>query len=310
MATVYTGSASIDENGKARGGTAGDQNGREVRVQPWYRHSLGWVVIRAKDPAVRAKIAEAMRRACANPLIGYDQSQRDTLYIAAGWVDFDPSRVIVACETDCSALVRVCCAFAGVPVGSFRTYNEPSVLKATGAFDVLTDAAYTNSPDRLLEGDILCTKTSGHTVVVLNDGDGAPLATSTPDNTYVLFCQGAKGLKVKAVQIALNAVLNGEDLDVDGDYGPLTAATMKRFQKAYDLAETGAFTRATLSALMPEINKGDRGALVKIIQALVKADVDGDFGPNTDAAVRAFQKAHGLLVDGVVGPKTWAALLA
>src|SRR5829696_2427540 len=37
--------------------------------------------------------------------------------------------------------------------------------------------------------------------------------------------------------------------------------------------------------------------------------VDGIFGPNTEAAVRAFQQSKGLAVDGIVGPNTWSALI-
>ncbi|MEK6264807.1 MAG: LysM peptidoglycan-binding domain-containing protein [Clostridium sp.] len=59
---------------------------------------------------------------------------------------------------------------------------------------------------------------------------------------------------------------------------------------------------------------GSTGADVKYLQTiLVKlgytaGPIDGIFGPKTDSAVRSFQKAYGLVVDGIVGKNTWAAI--
>ena len=57
------------------------------------------------------------------------------------------------------------------------------------------------------------------------------------------------------------------------------------------------------------LQQGSTGVNVKRIQeALMGLEVDGKFGPRTDAAVRAFQQAHDLKGDGIVGPVTWRHL--
>lgn len=170
---VLVGSARSDENHGISGGKAGDQTGLEVSTCEWYLHSLGWIVLRAKDPEKAEKIAQDMEFACTNNLIGYDQGENTTLLVASKPFDYNCSKVKEACETDCSGLVRVCVLYAGINVGWFSTANEVDELMKTGQFEKLIEAKYTTSSDYLKRGDILVTKTRGHTEVVLSNGSKA-----------------------------------------------------------------------------------------------------------------------------------------
>jgi hypothetical protein len=76
----------------------------------------------------------------------------------------------------------------------------------------------------------------------------------------------------------------------------------------------GWIAHFTASSSLAVIGKGAKGDLVvwaqeHLLPAGDTTTVDGNFGPSTLAAVTAFQTAHGLGVDGVIGPQTWQALL-
>lgn len=59
---------------------------------------------------------------------------------------------------------------------------------------------------------------------------------------------------------------------------------------------------------MSTIKRGSRGEEVKVLQRKLNLYPDGIFGPLTEEAVKEFQKSHKLVVDGIVGINTWAAL--
>lgn len=171
--SVTIGSARIDENGHISGGKAGDQTGREVSTQAFYVHSKGWYVLRPKSASVANKIASSMKQACANDNFGYDQGNRlDCLKYGTN------SKVKTEC--DCGTLVRLCVKEAsGKDPGNFNTANEVSVLQATGLFE--PTMTY-KSGMTLYTGDILVTKTKGHTVVVTSGASrgGSAASQTTP----------------------------------------------------------------------------------------------------------------------------------
>lgn len=189
---VIIGHASIDENGNIQRGRAGDQNKKEVYTRNWYAHKQGWYVLRPKDSKVAEKIAKCMEDACANDNIGYDQTERNTLYneIKDNGFKCDSKSLKTKVETDCSALVRVCLAYAGIKVSDFNTSVEKKVILATGQF---VEVKENKTSDYLKRGDILVTQTKGHTLVVLSDGAKvSPTPSSTKEGEDNLKIDSAK----------------------------------------------------------------------------------------------------------------------
>jgi peptidoglycan hydrolase-like protein with peptidoglycan-binding domain len=101
---------------------------------------------------------------------------------------------------------------------------------------------------------------------------------------------------------------------------------VKAFQASQGLAADGIVGPLTWAALVVEVKKGSQGDAVKGVQEEFQfrnlsgdpskgPQVDGIFGPVTDASVRGFQQALSLdipsvKVDGIVGPVTWQALVS
>lgn len=163
---VVIGSARINERGGISGGKAGDQKqtntpdySGEVSLENFYVHKLGWVIVRAKKAEHAYALAKAMYTACNNANVGYDQGS-DRL----GVVKYGTGAQIKT-GADCGSLVRECAKEAtGKDPGNFNTSTEVNALLATGLFDLIQFT----SKDALREGDILVTKTKGHTAIVVN----------------------------------------------------------------------------------------------------------------------------------------------
>lgn len=243
MSTII-GSARIDERGKASGGKAGDQKQKstpdykgEVSMQNFYVSSKGWYILRAKNPDIAANIALAMTIACNNPNIGYNQAKRLDI-IKAGTHATQPT------SCDCSSLVRQCVREAGIEVGNFTTANEAAVLVGTGQFEKI---AYTKNTTLYL-GDILVTKTKGHTVVVTS-GNTRPNTTQIAKPTVRL---NSKGANAKLLQHNLNQC--GYSLEEDGIFGKLSTAALVRWQHANGLTADGIYGPKSYAKMKEVLN--------------------------------------------------------
>lgn len=173
----------------------------------------------------------------------------------------------------------------------------------------------------------------------------APCVCPVHGTEYVRWVQSAlnqaEGLRLpvdgvmsQATRSALRAFQSRQGLPVDGIAGPDTEEALRRARGSRTAEEPGTaaggsdsddstagelfeFETLELEAPAtgrPTLRKGSRGGAVRDLQQrLAQAGfspgpIDGVFGSQTDRAVRAFQQARRLVVDGIVGTQTWGAL--
>ena len=144
---------------------------------------------------------------------------------------------------------------------------------------------------------------------------------------------GSTGSAVKELQKLLKQrVPIISNLEIDGIFGEITKLAVEVFQYRVFLKRDGIVDSNTWKALyagkrndLPLLRRTSRGDDVARVQDVLKFSsvtreymgfdgyyfgvVDGDFGAKTETAVKAFQQDRNLLVDGVIGAKTWEALM-
>lgn len=191
---------------------------------------------------------------------------------------------------DCAQLTRYCCKAAGQElVSGANSQWTKTAWEKKGTIDSLPDAPgvilyHANSSGRMT-----------HTGVYIGGG-------------YAVEARAAKYGVVKTEVkkrtwthwAALPGVLTGTE----------TAPPEK-----IDKAPAQDTEVETVTIELNTLRMGSEGAQVKTLQRLLNAmghdcgTVDGKFGSKTQAGVRSFQGAKGLVVDGIAGEKTWSAAL-
>ena len=231
--THYISNSGSDENGQYTGGQAGDQTGKEWQMRSWYNRPWS-CVLRYPDQKVALMIAQLAIDAALNDKVGYDQSQNRTYLSQLKAVGWEPSKITVTCEADCSAGVCANITAAGYLLGipalqkhtGTYTGNMRSALTKAG-FTLLTDNKYLTSGDYLLPGDILLND-GHHTATNVTIGSkvkgdwkptGSTPAAPTPTPTTTKYYRVRKNWADKASQIGAFTVFQNAKNCVDANPG-------------------------------------------------------------------------------------------
>lgn len=290
---AYFAQASIDENGKIAGGAAGNQSGEELNCRlPYASSSNPWYAVIAKNSAVLAEMNKQAKYAIANPYIGYDQYQRNTILTQAKKFNWDLSKIDVLCECDCSSLlatVMICSVY---------------IVLGNTAGDIVYNALYAG-------GNLPATSDFKSKVAKISQYFYIGAASYTPG--YGLVRNGHAVIVVnsyvKAGKLPSNSNPStpSSNLNVDGYWGQNTTF---KLQKALGTTQDGiisgqykadfdAVNRGGLELTTWRIGSGGSN-VIRALQKKIGVNADGYFGTNS---AKALQRYLGTTADGVVsGP--------
>lgn len=289
----YIAHASIDENGKAKGGTAGDSTKKEVCIRTWY--DKGWdYVLRIINEKVRIQFANNMIDIANNNNIGYDQNQRNTLLTQAIKVDFNFAKITVKCECDCSSMITIAYLAAVYKVLGKEEYERQKAVLVVGGncattstlksrftklkvVEVLYSKIYVAGTSKAVFGDIY-NKAGSHVVAYIDDGKKKtyrkPLAiTGVWDSATTKRAQEVFGTTV-------DGKVSNQNIKYKKDNPGLTSC----FEWEKTPGENGS---SLIKAIQEFLNKTINAGLT----------VDGFIGPKT---IKAMQKWLKTVVDGYI----------
>ena len=197
-------------------------------------------------------------------------------------------------DYDCSSFVISAFKKAGLPLTATYTGNMK--------YDFLRNGFYVVADGSLVRGDVLLHE-QNHTALYLGDG------------MLVQASINEKG----TIKGGVSGDQTGREIGVRTYYDyPWDFVLRYGVGVAENATTTTVSKTETVNTKIPTILEGNTGSAVLSMQLLLihkwaiscgPDGADGDFGTNTDTALRRFQNQRGLAADGVCGPATWAALI-
>lgn len=195
-------------------------------------------------------------------------------------------------DYDCSSLVISAYEQAGVPVkeaGASYTGNMKNAFVKCGFEAIPYKKGMT-----LYKGDVLLNE-KHHTALYIGDGQIVQASSNEKGGIY-----------------------NGKDGDQTGR--EIATGRFYEYSKGWDYVLRYNEEVKTVNIILPVLSKGSKCPEVGMVQALLNSlgytgktgrplATDHDYGNNTEYAVKNFQRAHNIGQDGVVGEKTYNALL-